>query len=111
MPPCTSGFCGSLCSWRPCGSCRRRSTRGLSVAAEAPRASPVGRALTIQHVFAVLLFLQLVNMGVRETLDPDMWWHLRTGQLICEHGIPRHDVFSFTATDHTWITHEWLSEV
>jgi hypothetical protein len=50
-------------------------------------------------------------MAVRETLDPDMWWHLRTGQLILDAGIPRQDPFSFTVPTNQWITHEWLSEV
>jgi hypothetical protein len=50
-------------------------------------------------------------MAVRETLDPDMWWHLRAGEYILESGVPRQDVFSFTVPDHEWITHEWLSEV
>lgn len=50
-------------------------------------------------------------MGLRRTLDPDMWWHLRTGEFILQHGIPRQDVFSFTAANHAWITHEWLSQV
>ncbi len=67
--------------------------------------------MTIRRVFAVLLFVQLLNIGVRETLDPDMWWHLRTGELIWQQGIPHHDVFSFTVRDHEWITHEWLSDV
>ncbi|MCA9935483.1 MAG: hypothetical protein KC415_16220, partial [Anaerolineales bacterium] len=46
-----------------------------------------------------------------ETLDPDMWWHLRTGETILQHGIPQQDVFSFTVSDHAWVTHEWLSQV
>jgi hypothetical protein len=50
-------------------------------------------------------------MAVRETLDPDMWWHLRTGEIILQDGIPRQDIFSFTVPDHEWITHEWLSQV
>lgn len=58
-------------------------------------------------LFAVALF----TMAVRETLDPDMWWHLRTGQLILQEGIPHNDTFSFTVPDHEWITHEWLSQV
>jgi hypothetical protein len=66
--------------------------------------------MTIRRVFALLLFVQLFNIGLRETLDPDMWWHLRTGEFIWQHGIPHHDVFSFTVLDHEWVTHEWLSE-
>jgi hypothetical protein len=66
--------------------------------------------MTIRRVFAVLLFAQLFNIAVRPTLDPDMWWHLRTGEVIWQSGIPRHDVFSYTVRDHQWITHEWLSQ-
>jgi hypothetical protein len=66
--------------------------------------------LGIRQVFFILLVVQLFSIGLRETLDPDMWWHLRTGEFIWHHGIPHHDVFSFTARDHEWITHEWLSE-
>jgi hypothetical protein len=44
--------------------------------------------------------------------DPDMWWHLRTGQIIwTTHTIPRIDLFSWTTHHHAWIPHEWLSQV
>src|SRR5690348_32853 len=39
-----------------------------------------------------------------------MWWHLRTGELIWQSGIPHRDPFSFTVPDHLWITHEWMSD-
>jgi hypothetical protein len=54
---------------------------------------------------AVLAALPLVR-----TVDPDFWWHLRTGKLIFESGIPRNDPFSWTAAGKAWVTHEWLSE-
>lgn len=39
----------------------------------------------------------------------DVWWHLASGRLILSgHGIPRADVFSFTAAGHEWVDHEWL---
>lgn len=42
----------------------------------------------------------------------DLWWHLRTGQLILEEGrIPHTDPFSYTAEGRPWVTHEWLAEV
>ena len=44
--------------------------------------------------------------------DPDMWWHLKAGELIWNsHSIPRVDVFSFSAAGHPWTAQEWLSEV
>ncbi|MDP9237339.1 MAG: hypothetical protein M3P30_08080 [Chloroflexota bacterium] len=46
----------------------------------------------------------------RLDVDPDFWWHLRTGDLIVHHGIPRHDVFSWSAQGQAWTVHEWLSE-
>ncbi|MEM7118073.1 MAG: hypothetical protein AAF614_36925 [Chloroflexota bacterium] len=67
--------------------------------------------MTTRQLFLAIWGMSLFAMGVRETLDPDMWWHLRTGELILTQGIPRHDVFSFTVSHHAWITHEWLSQL
>ncbi len=43
--------------------------------------------------------------------DLDLWWHLRTGQLIIS-GYPMmsSDPFSWTTSGRTWFLHEWLSE-
>jgi hypothetical protein len=44
--------------------------------------------------------------------DPDMWWHLKVGEIIwITHTIPTTDTFSFTTHHHAWIPHEWLSQV
>ena len=44
--------------------------------------------------------------------DPDMWWHLKTGQIIwTTRTIPTTDVFSYTTNHHAWVPHEWLSQV
>jgi hypothetical protein len=54
----------------------------------------------------------LLAMTARNAVDPDLWWHLRTGQLIVETGhIPHSDPFSFTRAGSPWVSHEWLSEV
>ena len=67
--------------------------------------------MTARRLFIALFAIALFVMAVRKTVDPDMWWHLRTGEIILEQGIPHQDVFSFTVSDHEWITHEWLSQV
>lgn len=42
----------------------------------------------------------------------DIWWHLKTGQLILQlWHLPDENLFSFTAPHHSWLPHEWLSEV
>ena len=66
--------------------------------------------MTVRRLFTAILALSLFTMAVRETLDPDMWWHLRTGQVILDSGVPKQDIFSFTVPDNQWIAHEWLSE-
>jgi hypothetical protein len=63
-------------------------------------------------VFPVVLLLGLFGMTARPATDPDLWWHLRTGQWIVETGhVPHSDPFSFTRTGQTWVSHEWMSEV
>lgn len=49
-------------------------------------------------------------MSVATTTDPDLWWHLRTGDVIVNDGIPATDIFSFTVEGREWITHEWGSQ-
>lgn len=62
--------------------------------------------------FAAILLFGLLAMTARNAIDPDLWWHLRTGQWIVEsRHIPHSDPFSFTRAGHAWISHEWLSEV
>jgi hypothetical protein len=62
--------------------------------------------------FAGILFFGLLAMTARNAVDPDLWWHLRTGQWIAENGrIPHSDHFSFTRAGQPWVSHEWLSEV
>ena len=67
--------------------------------------------LNTKRLFVALFAIALFTMAVRETLDPDMWWHLRTGEYIARLGIPAQDVFSFTVRQNAWVTHEWLSQV
>lgn len=44
-------------------------------------------------------------------LDPDFGWHLASGRYILTHGIPEHDIYSYTASTFQWIHHEWLADV
>jgi hypothetical protein len=45
------------------------------------------------------------------TLDPDFGWHLASGQYIVHHGIPSHDIYSYTMPNFPWIHHEWLADI
>jgi hypothetical protein len=68
--------------------------------------------LQTRRVFVAILALGLFTMAARGITDPDVWWHLRTGQLILQnHSLFHTDPYSFTRFGHPWINHEWLSEV
>lgn len=62
-------------------------------------------------LFKAIFFIGLFALGIRETMDPDLWWHLKTGEYTLSHTIPRTDLFSYTTFGQPWIAHEWLSEV
>ncbi len=68
--------------------------------------------LQTRRVFVAILALGLFAMAARNVTDPDVWWHLRTGQLILQnHGLFHTDPYSFTRFGAPWIDHEWLSQL
>jgi len=90
------------------------STASLTVeqTTEAPRV----RALRAVFSFPVMLASLLVVLAVLTVRsrfdDPDMWWHLKTGEVIWNtHHIPTTDLFSYTARHQAFVPQEWLSQV
>jgi hypothetical protein len=68
--------------------------------------------VSLSSLFPLVLLLGLLGMTARPATDPDLWWHLRTGQWIMQTGhIPHSDPFSFTRAGNPWVSHEWLSEI
>ncbi len=48
----------------------------------------------------------------RPVLDEDVWWHLRAGQWVIEHGaVPQTDPFSAYGQGRPWVAYSWLFEV
>ena len=44
--------------------------------------------------------------------DPDIWWHLKTAQiLVQQHHWIRFDQFSYTVAGTPWVNSEWMSEL
>lgn len=44
--------------------------------------------------------------------DPDIWWHIKTGEWIHTHGsVPTVDPFSHSFAGKPWIAKEWLSQL
>src|SRR5919109_1485285 len=50
--------------------------------------------------------------AMRPIIDPDIWWHLRTGQWIVAHGtVPTTDPFSLYGIGKPWVAYSWLFEI
>ncbi len=78
------------------------------------RASPIvlRRIFSFPAVLGAMLVVLSV-LTVRSRFDdPDMWWHLKTGQIIwTSHSVPATDIFSYTTHHQASIPHEWISQV
>lgn len=81
--------------------------------AESPFRTGIVRSIFSFPVMLACLLIALAVFTARTRFnDPDMWWHLRTGQVIWStHVIPTTDLFSYTAYHHAWVPQEWLSQV
>jgi hypothetical protein len=62
-----------------------------------------------------LLILSILTIlaipAIQPMTDPDFFWHLATGiWILAHHAVPHQDLYTFTVSQHRWVTHEWLSE-
>jgi hypothetical protein len=63
-------------------------------------------------LISIFFFLLIIAYFTTDQwLDPDFGWHLKTGELILQRGVPKVDWYSFTMPDFPWIDHEWLTDV
>src|SRR6266576_1450396 len=83
--------------------------------AEAPAdAAPAGarpHASGLGWVFSAFFGVFGWAIGLAKLSDNSFFWHLKTGEYILDHGIPHHDVFSYTAPGTKWVAQSWLAEV
>ena len=72
----------------------------------------VKNLLRTRNVFLAALSIGLFAMAARNVTDPDVWWHLKTGQYIAAtRSVPHTDPFSYTRAGQPWVAHEWLSDL
>jgi hypothetical protein len=73
------------------------------------RSEQVAQALVIAALYAIpaLIHLRASSVG-----DPDIWWHLRTGEWIAQHhAVPRVDLFSSATMGKPWQAYSWLFDL
>src|SRR5882724_5840020 len=69
------------------------------------------RGLSMAALITALFGIGGFALASRSLGDNSFLWHLRTGELILDHGIPKRDPFSFTAAGTHWIAQSWLAEL
>jgi hypothetical protein len=76
-------------------------------------AHPEGLAANLRRVaILVALYAIPLTLAVQPVTDPDLWWHLRTGQWILANGtVPTTDPFSSYGAGKPWVAYSWLFEV
>jgi hypothetical protein len=78
--------------------------------------SPALRFLlpSVRDIIFIFLFWSLLAgpLSNRPLADPDIGWHIRTGELIlATHSLPRTDPFSSTMQGQPWFAWEWLYDI
>lgn len=81
-------------------------------------ATGLGSRLGSRHRGLILAFAGVAVTALLGSLSwaklstNDVWIHLKTGELALESfSVPQKDPYSFTAADHDYLAHEWLSGV
>lgn len=84
---------------------------------DAPRLIEIWRDLEpfVRRTFLltpVLLLLGRISFTDQAILDPDLGWHLKTGEWILAHeAVPQTDPFSQLGTNQPWVAYSWLFEL
>jgi hypothetical protein len=69
---------------------------------------------SVRDIIFIVLFWSLVAgpLSNRPLADPDIGWHIRTGErILVTHSLPRTDPFSSTMQGQPWFAWEWLYDI
>ncbi|MGH9734933.1 MAG: hypothetical protein ACRD8A_10135 [Candidatus Acidiferrales bacterium] len=68
--------------------------------------------LSFPVMLGTFLIGAIFYFGREFLVDPDLWWHAKTGQLIlATHHFPTTDPYSFTVHGQPWMAYEWGGEI
>src|SRR5687767_4410692 len=83
---------------------------------DSPAEPPAGRQRRwrppgLDFLFTAVFALFGFGVGIERLSDNSFFIHLVTGRYILDHGIPREDSYSFTATGTKFVAQSWLAEL
>ena len=68
--------------------------------------------MTLPKLATVIVLIALFAMAVRVPTSPDMWWHLRCGEVQWRtQSVLKQDIFSHTAAGAPWVNQSWLPQL
>ena len=68
-------------------------------------------ACSFPAMLGAILVGRVFYEGRNFTVDPDLWWHIKTGQnILATHRWPTSDPYSFTVSGAPWMAYEWLGD-
>ena len=80
--------------------------------APAPAAGRADRYAQMVVLSLLLAAAAIMCLHSAVANDPDIWWHMRTGEWIVQHhAIPRVDIFSGPNAGKPWQAYSWLFEL
>lgn len=65
----------------------------------------------LPQILGVIAFLSIFYFSTPISPDFDVWFHIKSGEIISKMGIIHHDVFAYTTTGRVWTPYEWLFQV
>src|SRR5260370_10830071 len=70
------------------------------------------RAISFPAMLGMLLVGAVFGVVRSFNVDPDLWWHIKTGELILStHRWATTDPYSYTAKGMPWMSCEWLGDL
>lgn len=57
-----------------------------------------------------MFFFGIFFLSIGPLQDPDLWTHLKAGELVATHGLMHTDIFAYTTKGREWFQNEWLFE-
>jgi hypothetical protein len=84
---------------------------------ERPRARPSLRryvsagTIPLWRLLAIVAAAGGVLLATRPLADPDIWWHVRLGDLIRDSGVPHRELWSYPILGRPWHPTAWLTDV
>lgn len=63
------------------------------------------------YLLLFFYFIPIFFLGILKVWDLDIWFHVKSGEIIAKYGLIHHDVFSYRTEGREWFPYEWLFQI